>query len=59
MSRVSLRTLILMVELLVALVAFQYLTLVKPVRADAVWLAGNAFAPPSAPAGQLAHPRGL
>ena len=39
--RVSLRTLILMLELLVAVVALQYLAAVKPVQAGAVWLAGG------------------
>jgi hypothetical protein len=37
-----------MVELLVAVVALQYLALAKPVQADAVWLAGaNAVAAPA------------
>jgi len=41
MSGVSLRTLILMVELLVAVVAFQYLTVAHPAQATAIWLAGD------------------
>ena len=58
MPRVSLRTLILMLELLVAVAALQYLTMAKPVKADAVWLATDFVAPPSAPAGQLDGPLG-
>jgi len=59
MSRVSVRTLILMLELLVAVAALQYLTLAKPVQADAVWLATDSIAQPSAPAGQLEDPLGV
>jgi len=44
MQRVSIRTLVLMLELLVAVVALQYVTLVKPARADAVWLARDCVA---------------
>ncbi len=40
-SRVSWRTLILMVELLVAVVAFEYLTTAQPAQATAIWLAGD------------------
>ncbi len=36
---VSLRTLLLMLELLIAVIALQYLTAVKTVQAGAVWLA--------------------
>lgn len=43
-QRVSIRTLVLMLELLVAVVALQYVTLVKPARADAVWLARDCAA---------------
>ncbi len=39
--RVSWRTLVLMLELLVAIVAFQYLTMAQPARATAIWLAGG------------------
>jgi len=53
MQRVSMRTLILMLELLTAVVALQYVTLAQPVKADAVWLATDFVAPPSAPVGQL------
>ena len=56
--RVSLRTLILMVELLVAVIAIQYLTPAKPIRPDAVWLAADVAASPSAPACQLDDPCG-
>lgn len=58
MQRVSMRTLILMLELLVAVVALQYLTMAQPVKADVVWLATDFVAPPSAPAGQLDDPLG-
>jgi hypothetical protein len=43
MSRVSMRTLVLMLELLVAVVAFQYLAAVRPAKADAIWLAGDCI----------------
>ena len=41
MQRVSVRTLVLMLELLLAVVAWQYLTVAKPAKADAIWLAGD------------------
>ena len=41
MPRVSLRTLILMVELLVAVLALQYLTTAKPAQANVLWLAAD------------------
>jgi len=41
MKRVSVRTLALMVELLLAVVAIQCLSSVRPVKASARWLAGN------------------
>ncbi len=41
MPRVSLRTLILLVELLVTVVAFQYLTTAKPAQANVLWLAAD------------------
>ena len=41
MPRVSVRTLILMVELLVAVVAWQYLTAAQPANANALWLAAD------------------
>jgi hypothetical protein len=37
-----------MLELLVAVVALQYLTVVAPVKADAVWLAGDYIGAPNA-----------
>ncbi len=39
--RVSLRTLILMLELLVAVVAWQYCTVAEPIQARAIWLAAD------------------
>ena len=39
--RVSLRTLVLMLELLVAVVAFQQVTMAEPIQARAIWLAGD------------------
>jgi hypothetical protein len=44
MQRVSIRTLALMVELLIAVAAHQYLSLARPAQADAVWLAGREAA---------------
>jgi hypothetical protein len=41
MQRVSLRTLLLMLELLMAVSVLQYLTAIRAPRAGAVWLAGN------------------
>jgi hypothetical protein len=51
MQRLSVRTLVLMVELLVAVMAFQY-TAGRPVKADAVWLAGDCIAVTQSAAGQ-------
>ncbi|MEN6424539.1 MAG: hypothetical protein ABFE13_04195 [Phycisphaerales bacterium] len=42
MKRVTVRTLALMVELLLAVVALQCLPSAKPPRAGAVWLAGDS-----------------
>jgi hypothetical protein len=59
MSRVSLRTLVLLVELLVAVVAFQYLAAVRTAKADAIWLAGDCIAltqPAVEPAGDTTAP---
>ena len=39
--RVSWRTLVLMLELLVAVLAWQYLATAKPVQADAIWLVAD------------------
>lgn len=49
--RISLRTLVLMLELLVAVVGFQCVTAVRPAPPGAVWLAGSTsvLLPPSAP----------
>jgi hypothetical protein len=41
MQRVSVRTLALLVELLIAVVVHQYLAAAKAPRPDAVWLADN------------------
>jgi len=41
MPRVSWRTFVLMLELLVAVVAFQYLTMARPAQATTIWLAGD------------------
>ncbi|MEN6577466.1 MAG: hypothetical protein ABFD90_14070 [Phycisphaerales bacterium] len=41
MKRVSIRTLALMVELLLAVIALQCLPSARPARASAVWLAGD------------------
>jgi hypothetical protein len=41
MPRVSLRTLILLLELLVAVVALQYLTVAGPIQANTIWLAAD------------------
>jgi hypothetical protein len=46
----SLRTLVLMLELLVAVVSLQYMAGIRPAKASAVWLAGNCTTSPSAPA---------
>ncbi|OHB63755.1 MAG: hypothetical protein A2Y76_05955 [Planctomycetes bacterium RBG_13_60_9] len=53
MQRVSVRTLVLMMELLIAVVAFQYLVMVRPVQADAIWLAGNTIATMQTPSGEV------
>ena len=58
MPRVTLRTLFLMLELLVAVVALQYLTFTRPIQADAVWVAADFVAPPSGPACQVDNPLG-
>jgi hypothetical protein len=50
MQRVSMRTLVLLLELLAAVVAFQYLAAVRTAKADAVWLAGDCSAGPSSTA---------
>ncbi len=47
---VSLRTLVLTLELLIAVVALQYLVNIRPARAGAVWLADDRPATMSAPA---------
>ncbi len=41
MPRVSLRTLILMLELLVAVAAWRYLAMARPTRANTLWLAAD------------------
>jgi len=51
MQRVTYRTLVLLLELLMAVVGAQYVTLATPAQADAVWLATDCVALPAAPAG--------
>ena len=58
MQRVSLRTLVLMVELLVAVVAIQYIAVVSPPRTDAVWLARDGLVPLAAPSEPIDNPMG-
>ena len=41
MPRVSVRTLILMLELLVAVVTWQYVTIAEPIQARVIWLAAD------------------
>jgi hypothetical protein len=49
MQRVSARTLVLMLELLAAIVALQYIVAAKSPRAGAVWLdRGRSVVPPAA-----------
>jgi hypothetical protein len=53
------RTLVLLLELLVAVVAFQYLAAVRTAKADAIWLAGDCIAwtqPAIEPAGDTTAP---
>ncbi len=59
MQRVSIRTLVLLLELLIAVIAMQYVTMITPVRAGAVWVATDFVAPDSAPAGQVDNSLGL
>lgn len=59
MQRVSVRTLALVVELLLAVVALQYRTLSGTVKADAVWLAGDCTAPVLAPSADVNDPTAL
>lgn len=47
MQRTSLRTLVLLLELFAAVVAFQYLVSIRPARAGAVWLADDYTPTPS------------
>jgi hypothetical protein len=59
MPRVSMRTLVLMLELLIAVVAFQYLAAVRTAKADAIWLAGDCITlaqPAVEPAGDPTAP---
>lgn len=59
MQKVSVRTLALMVELLLAVVALQYIALAGTVKADAVWLAGDGIVPVSTPSAGLDGPSAL
>lgn len=47
-----------MLELLVAVVALQYLSMAKPVQADTLWVATDFVAPPSATACEVDDPLG-
>ncbi len=49
MQRVTVRTLTLMVVLLLAVIALQCLPAAQPVKASAVWLAGNGSGPLATP----------
>ena len=49
MQRVSIRTLALLVELLLAVVSHQCLGTPQPTQPDAVWLAGSCTAVPQCP----------
>lgn len=44
MQRASWRTLVLLIELLVAVASVQYLGTIRPARASAIWLAGTGAA---------------
>jgi len=56
MPRVSLRTLILMLELLAAVVSLQYIVATGSAKADAIWLAGDGIAVAQPPAEQIDAP---
>jgi len=56
MPRVSLRTLTLMLELLVAVLGLQYVALAGRVKADTVWRAADRVAHASAPAARVPGP---
>jgi len=56
MQRVSIRTLVLVLELLAAVVGFQYLATARPAKADAVWLAGDSLTSTLPAAGQTDAP---
>ena len=58
MQRVSLRTLLLMLELLMAVSVLQYLTAIRAPRAGAVWLAGNDLLPATSDAEGIDCPVG-
>jgi hypothetical protein len=58
MQRVSIRTLVLVLELLAAVVGFQCVTAARPAQAGAVWLAGNGSAVAQSPALQIDGPIG-
>ena len=44
MPQVSMRTLVLVLELLMAVVAFQYMAAIRTAKADAIWLARDGIA---------------
>ena len=53
MQRVSIRTLVLMLELLAAVVGLQIVATARPARADAVWLARDCAAVAQPLSGQI------
>jgi hypothetical protein len=59
MQRVSLRTLVLMLELLAAVVGFQYVMAARPAKADAIWLGCDRIVLAQPSAGQIDDTTGL
>jgi hypothetical protein len=53
MQRVSIRTLVLMLELLMAVVGLQMAVATGSAKADAIWLAGDCIVPAAAPSGEM------
>ncbi len=50
MKRVSLRTLVLLLELLAAVVSLQYVNAIRSPKPGAVWVADDCASSPAAPA---------
>jgi len=59
MQRISLRTLVLLLELFAAVVAIQYLAAITPMRTSAVWLADDCAACPPARAQTIDGAEGI